>query len=72
MLPLHRTEPFSDSPATVGGVHRQASTPEWSEGASRRYTARSCSATVRGAHQQVSAPGRGEGVPVSATPRGAI
>jgi hypothetical protein len=43
--PPHRAEPFSDSPATVGGAHRQVSTPGRREGAGRRHTARSRSWT---------------------------
>jgi hypothetical protein len=30
-LSPHHTEPNSDSPVTVGGAHRQASTPRWRE-----------------------------------------
>jgi hypothetical protein len=39
----HLTEPFSDSPATVGGVHRQPSTPRRrGVGAGRCHTSRNC------------------------------
>jgi hypothetical protein len=62
--PPHHAEPYSDSPATVGGVHRQP--PHLAE------PFPDSPATVGGVHRQVLTLRRWGWVPAAATPRGAV
>jgi hypothetical protein len=68
----HLTGPLLDSPATVGGAHRQASMPGWRRGAGHRHTTRRHSRTQPRWWEARTGKRWGRGAPIAATPRGAV